>query len=68
MGDLSGGQIIKKYVPGSGLYYNFTEEPDILKNKVRIKLNDDMADEANICFNLVFDILQELEVCFADMG
>jgi heme oxygenase len=68
MGDLSGGQIIKKYIPGSGLYYKFEEEPEILKNKLRTKLNDDMADEANICFNLVFDVLQELEIYFADMG
>lgn len=68
MGDLSGGQIIKKYVPGSGLHYQFDDEPDIMKDKLRTKLNDNMAEEANVCFNLVFEMLQELETSFANMG
>jgi heme oxygenase len=68
MGDLSGGQIIKRFVPGSGLYYQFDTDVETLKEKVRNKLSNDMADEANTCFNMVFDILTELESSFATMG
>ena len=49
MGDLSGGQMIKKRIPGEGRLYMF-EDPDNLKTAIRSKLNDNMADEAKICF------------------
>ena len=67
MGDLSGGQIIKKLVPGSGLYYEFEGNIDELKAKIRSKLNDNMAEEANICFNMVYAMLEELENSFDGM-
>ena len=61
MGDLSGGQVIKRYVPGSGKYYQFSVDTNVLKEKLREKLNDDMADEARLCFKLIKDIMIELE-------
>lgn len=61
MGDLSGGQIIKKFVPGSGKYYIFDSDVGELKEKLRKKLNDTMAIEANKCFDLVYEFTLELE-------
>ena len=49
MGDLAGGQMIAKRVPGSGRYYQF-ENPEELKEIIRSRISDDMADEANVCF------------------
>ena len=68
MGDLSGGQIIKRFIPGSGLHYCFDGDIDDLKNKIRAKLHDGMATEANVCFNMIFEFFEELENSFADMG
>lgn len=68
MGDLSGGQIIKKYVPGSGEFYKFSEEVDVLKEKIREKLHDGLADEAKVCFDMVTSFMEELEWSFGDMG
>lgn len=68
MGDLSGGQIIKEFVPGSGMHYSFDRDVDELKTKIREKLHDGMADEANKCFDMIYDIFEELESVFANMG
>ncbi len=68
MGDLSGGQIIKRFVPGSGKYYEFSEDVSELKEKLRSKLNDSMADEANKCFDMVYELFEELEDEFNDVG
>ena len=51
MGDLSGGQMIAKKVPGSGLMYQFDENVNILKEKIRARLDDSMADEAKLTFD-----------------
>lgn len=61
MGDLSGGQIIKRFVPGSGMHYQFDEDVTELKEKVRAKLHDGLADEAKICFNMIKTFMEELE-------
>jgi heme oxygenase len=68
MGDLSGGQIIKRFVPGSGQHYQFDEDVIELKEKVRAKLHDGLADEAKVCFNMIKTFMEELENSFADMG
>lgn len=68
MGDLSGGQIIKRFIPGSGLHYCFDGDIDVLKGKIRAKLHDGMAVEANACFDMIFEFFEELENSFADMG
>ena len=61
MGDLSGGQIIKRFVPGSGLHYQFETDVTELKEKVREKLHDGLADEAKVCFNMIKEFMEELE-------
>ena len=49
MGELSGGQMIKRKIPGEGLFYQF-ENANELKEKIRAKIDDSMADEAQTCF------------------
>ena len=61
MGDLSGGQIIKRFVPGSGQHYQFEADVSELKEKVREKLHDGHADEAKVCFNMIKEFMEELE-------
>jgi heme oxygenase len=62
MGDLSGGQIIKRFVPGSGNHYIFDCDVNELKERLRIKLHDGLADEAKICFDMIKDFMEELEI------
>jgi len=59
-GDMYGGQMIKKRNPGSGTMYDFNNV-DELKTKVRSMLSDDMADEANRCFEFAIELFKELE-------
>lgn len=59
MGDLSGGQMISKRIPGSGRMYKF-ENPEALKDAIRSKLNDNMADEAKVCFEFATDMFKEM--------
>ena len=58
-GDMYGGQMIRKRNPGSGKMYDF-ENVDDLKAIVRSRLNDDMADEANRCFEFAMELFEEL--------
>ena len=59
MGDLSGGQMISKRVPGSGKMYQF-QDPEALKTAIRSKIDDSMADEARICFDFATQLFQEM--------
>lgn len=59
MGDLAGGQMIAKRVPGSGKYYQF-QDPDALKTAIRAKLSDDLADEAIVCFDFAARLFKEM--------
>lgn len=59
MGDLFGGQMIAKKVPGSGKFYQF-ENPDLLKTLIRERLDDSLADEANVCFDFAIKMFQQL--------
>jgi heme oxygenase len=68
MGDLSGGQIIKKLVPGPTKLYEFDGDVEELKNLVRSKLHDGLEAEAKVCFSMVQKFLEELEAYFEDMG
>ena len=61
MGDLSGGQIIAKRVPGSGLMYQFEDDTQMLKDEIRSRTTDDMATEAGVCFQFAIKQFQELE-------
>ena len=63
MGDLSGGQMIKDKVPGSGKMYQFAEmthSVDEMKNLIRKRTKDSMADEANKAFEFSTKIFEEL--------
>lgn len=60
MGDLSGGQMIKKKVPGAGRMYEFDTDKVALKEAIRAKTNDDMADEAKYCFTASTNLFKEL--------
>ncbi len=58
-GDMYGGQMIKKRNPGSGTMYDF-DNVEELKTKVRSMLSDDMAEEANRCFEFAIQLFTEL--------
>jgi heme oxygenase len=59
MGDLAGGQMISKKVPGAGRMYQFVD-PDTLKTAIRAKINDDMAEEAKVCFEFATQMFKEM--------
>jgi len=59
-GDMHGGQIIKKSNPGSGVMYDF-DNIEELKTQIRSMLSDDMADEANRCFEFAIQLFKELD-------
>jgi heme oxygenase len=59
-GDMYGGQMIKKRVPGSGTMYDFNDV-ETLKTEIRALLDDDMADEANRCFEFAIKLFEELD-------
>lgn len=60
MGDLSGGQMIAKKVPGLKSMFEFQGDIDALKNKIREKLNDNMADEARYAFDSATQLFKEM--------
>tara|TARA_B100000945_G_C20345616_1_gene579609 strand:- start:314 stop:868 length:555 start_codon:yes stop_codon:yes gene_type:complete len=60
MGDLSGGQMIAKKVPGSGTMYKFDTDKKKLKDAIRERTNDDMAEEAKYVFTSATNLFKEL--------
>ena len=60
MGDLSGGQMIKKRVPGEGRMYQFKGDQTALKENLRSYTNDDMAEEAKWVFDSATQLFKEL--------
>jgi len=60
MGDLSGGQMIAKRVPGEGRMYQFDGDTDEIKEAIRAKTNDDMAEEAQWMFTSATKLFQDL--------
>jgi heme oxygenase len=67
MGDLAGGQMIAKRVPGSGTMYQF-DNIDELKTKIRTKLKDSMGDEANVAFDFAIDMMKDMNDIKDDDG
>ena len=68
MGDLSGGQILKKLIPaGSGHHYQFDRDTNELKTIIRAKLHDGLADEARTCFAMIKIFMEDLEASL-DLG
>ncbi len=60
MGDLSGGQMIAKKVPGAGTMYKFDTDKNKLKDAIRERTNDDMAEEAKYVFTSATNLFKEL--------
>ena len=58
-GDLHGGQIIKKRIPGSGKMYEFKDRKELIA-KTRELLHDGMADEASRCFKFAEQMFEEI--------
>ena len=58
-GDMYGGAMIKEKIPGSGSMYEF-EDKENLQTELRALLSDDMADEANRCFEFAIRLFEEL--------
>lgn len=61
MGDLNGGQIIKRQVAhiSSGKFYDF-DDADALKVQIRQELTDDLGDEARVAFKFVIRMMKDL--------
>lgn len=68
MGDLSGGQMIKRKIPGKGTMYEFDGDIAELKDKIRSKLNDSMADEAKLTFEFATKTFQDVLKVKDDLG
>jgi heme oxygenase (biliverdin-producing, ferredoxin) len=60
LGDLSGGQMIKRKIPGEGRMYDFPGDTKELKEKIKNMTNDDMAEEAKFVFDSATKLFQEL--------
>jgi heme oxygenase len=59
MGDMFGGQMIKTKIPGKGSMYDFENRKELIQ-KLREKLSDDLAPEANQCFEQIFLLFTDL--------
>lgn len=61
MGDLYGGQIIKRQVAhiSKGRFYDF-KNPEELKVAIRSELTDDLGDEARVAFEWAIKMMREL--------
>lgn len=61
MGDLFGGQIIKKQVAhiSKGKFYDF-ENADSMKTAIRETLTDDLGEEARVAFEFAIKMMKDL--------
>lgn len=61
MGDLFGGQIIKKQVAhiSSGKFYDF-DDADAMKTAIRQTLTDDLGEEAKVAFEFAIAMMRDL--------
>ena len=60
MGDMFGGQMIKKIVPGPHRNLEFQDIPTLMAN-IRAKLDDSMGDEANVAFQWAIDMMRDYD-------
>jgi heme oxygenase len=60
MGDMYGGKVIAKRVPGSGRCYEFEDRPALIK-ALDAKLSMAILDEALTAFDLAIDVFNELQ-------
>ena len=59
MGDLYGGKLIARRVPGTGRWYQFENRSELVK-AFNERITVDLADEAQIAFDHYKNIFQEL--------
>jgi len=59
MGDLYGGKLIARSVPGTGRWYEFENRSELVK-RFNEKITLDLADEALVAFDHYKNIFQEL--------
>jgi heme oxygenase len=59
MGDLFGGKMIAKKVPGSGNYYQFADRATLVK-QLNEKITLDLAEEALLAFDMSKEIFNEV--------
>jgi heme oxygenase len=59
MGDLYGGKLIARRVPGAGLWYEFDNRAELVK-KFNERITLDLADEALVAFDHYANIFQDL--------
>lgn len=59
MGDLFGGQMIKRFTPGKNLALQF-EQKEKLISFIRSKCTDDMSEEAILAFDQAIKIMNEI--------
>ena len=62
LGDLKGGQMIAKRIPGSGEYYKF-DNPEELESFIRSQLSEDtdFVEECNKCFDSAIYLFNDLK-------
>lgn len=60
MGDMFGGQMIKKIVPGAHRNLEFTDARTLMTN-IRAKLDDSMGDEANVAFDWAIRMMRDYD-------
>lgn len=60
MGDIFGGQMIKKIVPAAHRNLEFKDVPTLITN-IRAKLDDSMGDEANIAFDWAIRMMKDYD-------
>lgn len=60
MGDMFGGQMIKKIVPGSHRNLEF-DDPKTLITNIRTRLTDDMGGEANVAFDWAIHMMRDYD-------
>lgn len=60
MGDMFGGQMIKKIVPGSHRNLEFADTKLLITN-LRTKLTDDLAEEANLAFDWAIRMMRQYD-------
>lgn len=61
MGDLFGGQMIKKIIDAPHRHLEFKDSKTLMTN-IRAKLKDEMADEARVAFTWAIEMLNEYEL------
>jgi heme oxygenase len=60
MGDMFGGQMIKKIVPGAHRNLEFADSRTLMTN-IRAKLDDSMGDEANVAFDWAILMMRDYD-------